>query len=289
MSKTKKAFTLVEFAVVIAIVATLLLILTSATTLINNSKIKTLYKEVNNLTTAINNFKLTYNALPGDFKDGYKFFNSVASCVDELPNSNPASDYPDQGCNGDGDGLWDADLYNTGGTGYCCFAEGYLMWQHLSMAKLIKNPTSGSYTGYKIDATAKSTQQNLYELKALSGALILPLDSWSSGLNHPNSKGNKLRIGRFTAEFFAADEGILTSEIAYSFDLKFDDGKPKTGFINSYNFYDIVDGYDGFSEIAKDCTSLENNNSATTTQLEAATYNYTNKTAKSCMLEILYN
>lgn len=105
------AFTLTELSIVLAIISLLAVVTLSGRFLIRESQIKSSLASVDELKSAIGQFELLYNALPGDFKNASDYWSAVAS--------------------GNNDRIIDA------GT------EDFLAMQHLSLAELIKGEYSG--------------------------------------------------------------------------------------------------------------------------------------------------
>jgi prepilin-type N-terminal cleavage/methylation domain-containing protein len=109
--ENNKAFTLVELSIVLLIIGLVIGGISAGSSLIQQAKIRTVISEYNNYTTAINTFKIQFNALPGDLNNATLLW---ASCN--------ASSWP---CNGNGDGL-----ISMGN-------ENFQVWQHLSLAGVI--------------------------------------------------------------------------------------------------------------------------------------------------------
>jgi type II secretory pathway pseudopilin PulG len=171
-----KAFSLLELSVILIIISILLISITSFDKLKSNVKQKAFYKELTQISEKINNFKLIYSYLPGDFPKAGKLFNHIlARCDDEIINSGFGSTNR-SGCNGDGDNIWDRALVS------CCYGEGYMVWLHLQLANLLAAPYDGAdyYYGYQYADNPLSDGNNLYSSKILA-ALYLPLtkNRWS--------------------------------------------------------------------------------------------------------------
>ena len=225
-----KAFTLLELSITIITIAILLSAILSARSLKSNLEQKAFYTEIVQIREKINNFKLIYDYLPGDFPKAGKLFNSVLStCTDETINSGYGTS-DRSGCNGDGDNNWDIALTS------CCYGEGYMVWLHLQLAGLLGSPHDGDeyYFGYKHIDEPYSDGNNLYRSK-IYHALFLPSESWYSYSSHVSTRYPRMKIFHGTVAQYEADAefGLFTPSQLYKIDLKFDDGHPLLGDINA--------------------------------------------------------
>ena len=93
--------------------------------LIKSAELQRVVNEHNQYQTAINAFRLEFNALPGDMNDAFDYWG--ANCADGKEAT----------CNGDGDGEIENNKSKGGGN------EGTLVWNHLSLAGIVP----GNYTG----------------------------------------------------------------------------------------------------------------------------------------------
>jgi prepilin-type N-terminal cleavage/methylation domain-containing protein len=116
----KQAFSFVEMSIVLTVIGLLAAGISISSSLIQQAKLKTIISEQNNYITAIKNFQIQYNALPGDMTKATTVWSSAVG-------------------NGDGDG------FITWAT------ESYYLWQHLGLSGLI----AGSYNGTSQEPTAK--------------------------------------------------------------------------------------------------------------------------------------
>ena len=118
----RKGFSLIELAVVIAIIALLAMAITSGESLHEQAELRTIVSEFNEFTAAYNSFKLTYGSPPGDISNYQSFVSDPANCTTD----------GSLRCYGDGDGIITSDSTNTD--------ESRLALKHLSLANMIKSP-----------------------------------------------------------------------------------------------------------------------------------------------------
>jgi prepilin-type N-terminal cleavage/methylation domain-containing protein len=108
-------FTLVELSIVIIIIGFLIAGITAGKSLIEQAKLHTVINELEEYRLMANNFRVTYNALPGDMYNASSMF----------PNCNPSVP---ESCNGDGSGVI-GDSHNQRD-------ETTLVWRHLYFANM---------------------------------------------------------------------------------------------------------------------------------------------------------
>jgi len=108
-----KAFTLIEMSIVLVIISLITAGIVSGRSLINAAKLNTVVTDFIKYETAINTFKLHYDAMPGDMIDADQYWPTTA--------------------NGNGDRL----ISN--------YPEAGNFFQHLSLAEVLE----GSYSGFK--------------------------------------------------------------------------------------------------------------------------------------------
>jgi prepilin-type N-terminal cleavage/methylation domain-containing protein len=95
MQKNYSGFTLVELSIVLLIIGLIIGGITAGSSLIQQANLKKIINEQNNLRSAINNFKIQFNALPGDFSSAANFWPSATCTSGTVPS----------GCNGNADGV----------------------------------------------------------------------------------------------------------------------------------------------------------------------------------------
>lgn len=271
-----KAFTLLELSITIITIAILLSAILSARSLKSNLEQKAFYTEIVQIREKINNFKLIYDYLPGDFPNAGKLFNStLPTCTDELIDSGYGTS-DRSGCNGDGDNNWDKYLIS------CCYGEGYMVWLHLQLAALISSPRSGDeyYNGYSNIGNPQSDNNNLYQSKTYIDILLLPTETWFEAMSHPSTRYPKLLAMPVSTEYeLTTNKGVFTPLEMQQIDLKFDDGWPKLGNIEGYRFWSDT------STTQTYCLTAEESMTSAT-DFTQVTYDITNN-EKSCIAHFL--
>jgi type II secretory pathway pseudopilin PulG len=191
------AFTLVELSIVLLIIGLIIGGISAGSSLIQQAKLRKVISEENNLRTAINNFKVQFNALPGDFSSASNFWPS-ATC--------PSGTVP-SGCNGNADGIIEFGGITDPGE------EMYRAPQHLSLAGML----AGTYDG---------------TILSIPSAYTPGLFTIRTGTDF-NVTGNKIEFGSPSPGQGWNCGAILTSMQAYNIDQKIDDGVANTGKILS--------------------------------------------------------
>jgi len=137
----QSGFTLVEIAIVLVIIGLLLGGVLKGQELIDQSKIKRVVNDFNNITAAVYTYQDRYKALPGDDA------NAAARWTKIIAGATAATA-------GNGDTIMTATLLQvfTGTTGN----EGGLAWQHLRASGLV----SGDMTTEPLSATPEQTPFN---------------------------------------------------------------------------------------------------------------------------------
>ncbi|MFN7039502.1 MAG: prepilin-type N-terminal cleavage/methylation domain-containing protein, partial [Alphaproteobacteria bacterium] len=204
ISAYKKAFTLVELSIVLIIIGLIIGGITYGSALINQSQILSVIGEITQYRSAVNNFALKYNSLPGDITNASTFWPSC--------DSTPAN------CNGNGDGTIGI-KGNTGWQGTYQTNEALRAWQHLNLAGII----SGNYSGIGI-SSAQNGQFSVNSPASKynnSGYSFYTENCYNIGAIPYLMFGGKVTSGTPTYSVTPMD--------AYNIDNKLDDGNPKTG------------------------------------------------------------
>ena len=211
-----RGFTLIELSVVLVILGLLVGGVLVGQSIIRSAAIRKVMTDAEDYSKAVVMFKDKFQALPGDFSDATANWGTdTAGCPKVYT---VATAVPTGTCNGNGNGLLNADAGNT-------TEERWRAWQHLGLAKLIgltlnggKGANNGAEIGYNvpksaIDGAAYSLMQN-----ALS--------------DQPNETPQiMLQFGRVNAKL--TDGAALPAKDAEEIDKKIDDGNPSRGTVRS--------------------------------------------------------
>ncbi len=208
--KPQKGFSMIEIAVVLVVIGMIVAGITAGRKMIHQSRLNGVMSDFNMYQTAINNFSMQYDALPGDMTNASSYWPGVASN------------------NGNGNKFVASIAPST-------LVESLDFYQHLALAGLIE----GSYDGY-IDLTTPVVVGTNVPASSIEGAVFFP---WS----HQRNAVSSLWTAGFGIGGYAAPEenfivlggetggwpvyGALTPEDAKSIDKKMDDAMPGDGKI----------------------------------------------------------
>lgn len=198
---TQKGFSLIELSIAALVVGFLVLVTIASIQLINHSHINNTITTINQHENAVHNFKLKYNAIPGDFRNAFSLWGTQCA-------SNASS------CNGDGNG-------HLTSLGY--FApEDLKMWKHLQLAGLI----NGNYTGSNPTGTYR-IGIDVPRVKLREGGIYAVYDSHYGYLG---KNTDFFVYGTQVTGTFNYGALLKPNEIHY-IDKKIDDGLPSSGLI----------------------------------------------------------
>ncbi len=211
----KRGFSLLEIAVVLAVVGILIGAVLSGRYLMRAMELQQTISDFSQTNHAYQEFQKKYAALPGDMADATEFW-------DTDPNGCPSHSTRlrrIETCDGDGDGA-------------ISVAETFRAIQHLSNAGYVP----GTYTGV---AGPDSEQHSIPGENVFEGAEKSGLGVWTVGpfLNHPNWFDIPTAVS--VVEMGTAASGRLTGPAftpreARNLDAKIDDGKPGSGKLMAY-------------------------------------------------------
>lgn len=252
---SQSGFSLIEMAIVIAVIGLVIGGIMGGRSLIRDAGITNIGVALTKYSDATFQFKKLYGALPGDMSDATNYWG-VANATPATCKTTATGDK--RTCNGDGDGSLESGLTGTN--------ELFRFWQHLAAAELI----SGSYSGVQgplgvvdvlpgLNAPKSTLKGSTYYAESM-GALVGQTQDWDA---RPTPR---IGFGRDnTVSSGDANAPILSSREAKALDDKFDDGLPQSGFFVT----------------RKDVSSCN-----TTTSMTTARYNVATDT-RSCTLFIL--
>jgi prepilin-type N-terminal cleavage/methylation domain-containing protein len=211
--KNNRAFTLVELSIVLLIIGLIIGGITAGSSLIKQAGLRTVISEYNNYMSAINSFKIQFNALPGDIANASTLW--------------PTCDATPSNCNGNSDGMIVyGGNYNTD--------EAIRAWQQLAAANIIP----GSYSGVGVDGGHGQTiggngPASKYGPN-IGWSLAATSYTYATPIFPSNIVGNYLYIGsRFTNN--APVNNFLSPQDALNIDTKLDDGSPIAGKVAPYD------------------------------------------------------
>lgn len=217
-------FTLIETAIVIAIVALVLGSIFIGKDVIKAALLRATIHDIGQLNRAVSTFRAKYAGLPGDL----------------APARAVAFDFPAEGegrngraGRGDGNGRIEGCTANATALG----CETALFWVDLSAADLIP-PRLSTYTAssaFVANATTPSRVADYLPKQKLRDTVFLHA--------YPHRGQNYFFLGSATAVtdgMLALDNGA-TSEEAYALDTKFDDSQPTHGDVQAITALGVVD------------------------------------------------
>ncbi|MBX9726767.1 MAG: prepilin-type N-terminal cleavage/methylation domain-containing protein [Rickettsiales bacterium] len=224
-----RGFSLVEMAVVLAIIGLLVGGVLAGQSLLKGQRLRTVLTDATTYATAIQQFKLKYGDLPGDFPTATNVWGRMNGNADCVSNASVAVNAAGTGaCDGNGDGL----LFY--GTAASRSTEAEQLWRQLSLAGLI----GGQYTGLNGPGNAN------YDIRpgvntpvgSLPNSTFWFFGYWGirgdDGLFFAGDYANTMVFGTAITNDWPNGR-VLTPRELSEIDIKADDGKPAFGSIRS--------------------------------------------------------
>ncbi len=235
MQKKVKGFTLVEMSIVLVVISLIIAVIIQAREVIENMKINRVVKEFNEIRSAFNNFKIKYNAIPGDMSNAQTIWGA----------SNTS--------NGDGDGKVDKTATTIG--------ESLAFWQQLNLSGVFP----GNYSG-ALSSSLLVPNTNVPASKYSKVAGYTYYDRASGTTYSVYTKlGNVLEFGgcnNSQTNFIYCSGPVIRPTQAQTIDKKIDDGKALTGSLM---------GTDGYSDSATRVSGCAADYTATSAAYTVAT------------------
>lgn len=219
-----KGFTILELSVVLVILGLIAGGILAGQSLYRSAELNSVMNETQQYVMAFNNFRMEYNALPGDMNNATDFFGAAdggngtgADCRDLDKSQMTAT------CNGDGDGIVDANY------------EMFYMWHHLQSAGLI----SGQYEGRSdpdigVNSWAHTPDKNCPGSNFQTGnayALRYQGSTFASASWFAGEYGHLIMFGQAVKTTnLPRGRAFIPNEL-WKLDKKYDDGKPGQGQI----------------------------------------------------------
>lgn len=233
----KNGFSLTELSIVIVIIAFLISAILKGQNLVNEARVQSIVSEVANLQVAANSFYIKYRKYPGDF--------------DEAAGATTGNWWAVSAITKDGDNNSKIEFKNTATTPVY---EGYVAWQHLSLAGMLTSPYPGSASVEPTLNTGAAVPGTDVPLSKSGGGYLIDYSSSASAYDATTAgaygilEKNIMALGVPLATSASPVKvgGIITPGQAMSLDTKMDDGAPITGSVR---------GADGSGATAGNCIS----------------------------------
>lgn len=226
-----RGFTLLEVAIVIAIIALIIGGIVAGRTMIRTAEIREMLGEYDSYIKSVKEFQDKYNQLPGDMVNAQTLWGA-----DTCP-TNAASSPKVVTCNGNGDGkIGDSSSAGVVAAGPASYTEEWFRaWQQLSNAGLIQGKYSGT-RGSAGNANETTTGTNIPKSKLSNGGWLLMIYFNTSGSSDAwaDNYGHILQFGASAGSGARNIGAVLVPYEARDIDMKLDDAAPGTGKIRAW-------------------------------------------------------
>jgi prepilin-type N-terminal cleavage/methylation domain-containing protein len=224
---TGRAFTLIELAIVLAVIGILVGAVVAGSSMLRQSELQTIIADYSKYSNAVAQFSKQYGGLPGDLLDATNYWgDDNTNCPDAaVTNGTPGT------CNGNGDGQINSAGFVTG----MSINEPFRAWQHLQLANYI----DGNYTGI---SAATSPQYLTAALGTNAPKSRITNAGWTIynysafGVDQYNLTSNLKNIlifGAVSGNNLTRGMAITPTE-AWQVDKKIDDTLPATGRVMTW-------------------------------------------------------
>ncbi len=238
--RTTYGFSLVELAIVLAVIGLIVGGVLAGQDLIRSARLKTTIKQVESYVVAVRNFEDRYSALPGDMPNATDYWGEA-----NATNCNRNAGAALSTCNGDANGYvtsWMHDPATLGAGGLADDqVEGFMFWEHLSNSGMIEGVYTGTFAGGGADYYRPEANTNVpsSDIKGVfyADAITNPAGGNAATHLYGTIEGNILMLGQVGAIGASSDFPslfpVLTTDEAWSIDGKNDDSVPGYGKVQS--------------------------------------------------------
>lgn len=216
--KLPNGFTVLELSISLVIIGLIIGGILAGRSLLRVAELNSVMTETQKYAMALNNFRMEYNAFPGDFNQATEFWGEAHSTFSVCRDMDKSQ--MKETCNGNGDGTVD-DNY-----------EMFLLWHHLSNAGLIEGQYEGrSDPDIAVNGWAHTPWKNCPGSNFETGnAYGLRHHGYQSGPGWFNGDyGHFLMFGRAVNTSNLPRGRAFVPADLWKLDAKFDDGKPGRG------------------------------------------------------------
>lgn len=209
----KNAFTLIELALVIVMLALLIGTIFSAQTMLRNQRIKQIPNLAMQFHAASTQFREKYQYFPGDKPDAYTTWATLTSST-----------------NGNGNGLIDG-------------TEAYYAWEQLVAGGYIVGPYGHSSSQVpNTDVPAGVIEGTGYAFKAGSSPTGLVTGTGNASATFDGNYTAAIYFGKSLTNLTSFMDPGVSGEDAWHIDTLYDDGVPSTGNIMTWRQYGSTTG-----------------------------------------------
>lgn len=208
MRASQQGFSLIEIAVVLAIIGLVIGGIMGGTKLLAQSRLQGVLAQASSYAMSIDQFRQQYGELPGDFSQANRVWS--------------------QATNGNGDNIWGT-ASAGGGVG-----ENYQIWRQLVLAGYL----AGNYSGV---AGANNANHVVPGVNAPAGSVrnsVFWHHSWGPVSGHSSfydGDYNNAMVFGGSVDLNWPSAGVITGRDAYDIDKKADDSLPGQGAIRTFS------------------------------------------------------